>query len=77
MARRLTAGLGRGGTLLALIILPLYVPVLIFGVAAGGGGDALAGAREFALLVLCALLALSVTLAPFAIAAAVRVGVEQ
>ncbi len=72
----LTLGAGRGGTLLALIILPLFVPVLIFGTAVSETllfGDA----PRFPLLILCALLAGAVTLAPFAIAAALKIGVEQ
>ena len=72
----LTVGVNRGGTLLALIILPLFVPVLIFGTAVTE--TLLLGAsREFPLLILCALLAGSITLAPFAIAAALKIGVEQ
>ncbi len=72
----LTLGAGRGGTLLALIILPLYVPVLIFGTAVSE--TLLFGSTpQFPLLILCALLAGTLTLAPFAIAAALRIGVEQ
>lgn len=72
----LTVGVTRGGTLLALIILPLFVPVLIFGTAVSETllfGDA----PRFPLLILCALLAATATLAPFAIAAALKIGVEQ
>lgn len=72
----LTVGVGRGGTLLALIILPLFVPVLIFGTAVSEPllfGDA----ARFPLLILCALLAGAVTLAPFAIATSLKIGVEQ
>lgn len=72
----LTVGVSRGGTLLALIILPLFVPVLIFGSAVSDTllfGDG----ATFPLLILCALLAGTITLAPFAIAAALKIGVEQ
>lgn len=72
----LTVGVSRGGTLLALIILPLFVPVLIFGTAVTET-MLLGASREFPLLILCALLAGSITLAPFAIAAALRIGTEQ
>ena len=72
----LTVGVNRGGTLLALIILPLFVPVLIFGTAVTET-LLLGTSREFPLLILCALLAGSITLAPFAIAAALKIGVEQ
>ena len=43
----LTVGLRRGGLLLSLLVLPLYVPTLIFGAEAvrrAGGGARLAGA---------------------------------
>ncbi len=68
----LTVGLRRGGMLLALLVLPLYVPVLIFG--AGAVGDAAGGldvGAQFAFL--GAILALALTLAPLAVAAALRV----
>lgn len=71
----LTLGLRQGGVLLALLILPLYIPVLIFGtgvVEAAGSGLATGG--FFAIQ--GALLALAVTLAPFAAAAALRIGVS-
>lgn len=71
----LTVGLGRGGVLIALLILPLYVPVLIFGAGAvdlsAHGLDA-SGQLYF----LAALLILALTLAPFAIAAAIKVSLE-
>lgn len=71
----LTVGLPRGGLLLALLTLPLYTPVLIFGangVAANMDGLPATGS----LLLLAAMLALALTLAPLAIAAALRVSVE-
>ena len=71
----LTVGLPRGGLLLALLTLPLYTPVLIFGangVAANVDGLPATGS----LLLLAAMLALALTLAPIAIAAALRVSVE-
>lgn len=67
----LTVSLHRGGVLLAIIILPLYIPILIFG--AGMVTQSINGAdisgQIYALL---AILALSVTLAPFAIAGALK-----
>lgn len=67
----LTVTLHRGGVLLAIIILPLYIPVLIFGAGmvtqAGLNSDI--STQIYALL---AILMLSVTLAPFAIAGALR-----
>ena len=71
----LVAGTGRGGLLVALLVMPLYVPTLLFGSGAAmtalGGGDPSAE-----LLWLAALLAASITLAPFGIGAALRVGQE-
>ncbi|RKZ42747.1 MAG: heme exporter protein CcmB [Gammaproteobacteria bacterium] len=71
----LTVGLRRGGVLLSLLVLPLYIPVLIF--AAGAVNEA---ARGFPvagqLYFLAALLSLSLTLAPFAVAAALRISLS-
>ncbi|MCP3909098.1 MAG: heme exporter protein CcmB [Oceanicoccus sp.] len=72
----LTVGIRKGGLLLSLIILPLYIPVLIFGVAsvkAAVDGFDYAGQ----LAVLGAFLALAVTLAPLAIAASVRISADN
>jgi heme exporter protein B len=69
----LTVGMRRSGILLALLVLPLSVPVLIFG--AGAVDATLAGVSAAApLLLLGAGLALAVPLAPLACAAALRVG---
>jgi heme exporter protein B len=71
----LTVGLKRGGLLLALITLPLYVPVLILG--AGAVAAQINGVDPSAqLLWLAAILALMLTLTPFAAALALRVGME-
>jgi len=71
----LTVGLPRGGMLLALLILPLYTPVLIFG--ANGVAAAVEGLPvQGPMLLLAAMLVLAITLAPLAIAAALRVSVE-
>ncbi|MEF8792355.1 heme exporter protein CcmB [Thiohalorhabdus sp.] len=68
----LTVGLRRGGLLLTLLVLPLYVPVLIF--AAGAVDNAAAGFPVAGqLYFLAALLVLSVTLAPLATAASLRI----
>jgi heme exporter protein B len=71
----LTMSLNRNGSLLALLVLPLAVPVLIFGARA----TALAITGEpFAapLYLLAALAVLGATLTPWALAAAVRIGLE-
>lgn len=64
-----TVGLRRGGLLVSLLVLPLYVPVLIFGLSAAGGGPDLATAS---LLILLALALASLVLSPLAAAAALR-----
>ena len=72
----LTVGLRRGGLLLTLIILPLYVPVLILG--AGAITSVMEGVEaDGQLLWLAAMLAAALTLAPFGAALALRVGMEQ
>ncbi|MFZ1391494.1 MAG: heme exporter protein CcmB [Dokdonella sp.] len=70
----LTVGMRRSGMLLALLVLPLYVPVLIF--AAGACNAAQAGLPFLApLLWLGAALALALVLAPMACAAALRISI--
>jgi heme exporter protein B len=71
----LTLGSRRGGPLLALLVLPLYVPVLIFGVGAVEGAVTGIGSRP-QLLILAAMLLAAVALAPFATAAALRLALE-
>ena len=71
----LTLGLRGGGVLLALLVLPLYVPVLILG--AGSVDMAAAGlAPDGQLLLLSALLILAAAFAPWATAAALRISME-
>jgi heme exporter protein B len=71
----LTLGVRGGGVLVSLLVLPLYIPVLIFGAGAVGaeasglGGDA-------HLLLLGGLLASASALTPWAAAAALRIAVE-
>ena len=71
----LTVGLRRGGAMLSLLVLPLYVPILIFGastVTASANGLPVMGQ----LYILAAMLILSVCLGPLATAAALRVSVN-
>jgi len=68
----LTLGLRRGGVLLALLVLPLYVPVLIFGVAAVSAASVGPASPWPPFLILCALSLASIGLAPIAAAAALR-----
>jgi heme exporter protein B len=71
----LTMGVKRSGSLLALLVLPLAVPVLIFGARATA--QSIAGVWPgAALYLLGAMAVLTATLAPWAVAAAVRIGLE-
>ena len=71
----LTVGLRGGGVLLSLLILPLYIPVLIFAanaVGSAGAGLDITGQLAF----LGSLLALGLALAPLATAAALRISLN-
>lgn len=71
----LTVGLRRGGLLLSLLVLPLYVPTLIFGAEAvkrgAGAGDAVTP-----LLLLSGVTAGAMAILPFAAAAALRINLR-
>jgi len=71
----LTLGSRGGGALLALLVLPLYVPALVFG---AGAVSAQAAGLDFGshLALLGAMLALAVFFAPLATAMAVRIALE-
>ncbi|MGL1832101.1 heme exporter protein CcmB [Rhodocyclaceae bacterium SMB388] len=71
----LTLGLRGGGVLLALLVLPLFVPVLIFGAGAVDAHLGGTGADAHLLLLAGGLLG-ALALAPFACAAALRIAVE-
>jgi heme exporter protein B len=68
----LTVSVRRGGLLASLLVMPFYIPVLIFGVAASGGAAAMPGAAHQGLLLLGAVTLLSVVVGPLAAAAAIR-----
>ena len=71
----LTVGLNRGSALLSLLVLPLAMPVLIFGartVALAAAGDAVSAGVYF----LAAYCMLSLSFAPFAAAAALKISNE-
>lgn len=71
----LTVGLQKGGVLLTLLTLPLYIPVLIFATSAiemASHGMPIQGQ----LAILGAMLVGAATLTPFAISAALRVSVQ-
>lgn len=72
----LTLGLRSAGVLLSLMIIPLYIPVLIFGtgtVVAASEGASVSGQ----LALMGAFLVLALTLAPFAAAAALRISLSN
>lgn len=71
----LTLGLRGGGVLVSLLVLPLYVPVLIFGAGAVGAQAAAIGAQSH-LLLLAAFLVVSSLFAPWAAAAGLRISIE-
>jgi heme exporter protein B len=72
----LTVALRRGGLLLAILVLPLTIPVLIFGVAAANA--AIVGPVPFGtpFSILCALTLISIVIGPFAAAVALRQGLD-
>jgi len=72
----LTVALRRGGLLLAILVLPLTVPILIFGVAASNA--AIIGPIPFGtpFSILCALTLISLVIGPMAAALALRQGLE-
>ena len=71
----LTLGLRGGGALLSLLVLPLYVPVLIFGAGAiEASGVGLSASAHLSLL--AAFLLMALVFAPWATAVALRIAVE-
>ena len=72
----LAVTLRRGGLILAILVLPLTIPVLIFGVAAANSASV--GPVPFGVpfTILCGLTLISLVLGPFAAAAALRHGLE-
>jgi heme exporter protein B len=72
----LSVTLRRGGLLLSVLVLPLSVPALIFGVSASTAAITGPVALSPAFTILCALTLVSVVVGPFAAAAALRHGME-
>ena len=71
----LTVGLRKGGLILSLVVMPLYVPVLIFGAGAVNGAvEGFGIGAELAIL--AAMLLAALILAPFAVAGALRISVN-
>lgn len=71
----LTVSLRRGGLLLSLIVMPLYMPVLIFGASAVQNA-AQGGSVAAQLAVLGAFMALALVLAPLAVVGALKISVD-
>ncbi len=71
----LTVGLKRGGMLISLLILPFYMPVLIFGSAAIQNAVLGVSAMPY-IAIIGAMLCLAIALAPLAIAAGLRISVD-
>lgn len=71
----LTVGLQKGGILLSLLVLPLYIPVLIFATSAI---DTSAMSLDYTaqLAILGAMLAVGLVMAPFAVSSALKVSVS-
>ncbi|WP_137391885.1 heme exporter protein CcmB [Rhodoligotrophos defluvii] len=69
----LTVGLRRGGIIISLLVLPLYIPVLIFGISASLGMPADGALFGASMLILVAITLACVVLCPVAAAAALRV----
>jgi len=72
----LTLSARRGGLLLALLVLPLYVPTLIFGISAMSSAALGLDGFEASFLILCAISLASVVLGPLAAAAALRLQMQ-
>lgn len=69
----LTLATRKGGLLIALLVLPLYVPTLVFGTSAVDASLVTAGGAMAPLLILAAISLLSLVVSPLAAAAALRV----
>ena len=72
----LTAGVRRSGPLIAILVLPLYGPVVIFGAGALSPTGDSAVVDSAALLFLAAYALLALAISPFAMAAAMRLAVD-
>ena len=68
----ITVGIRRGGIIISLLILPLYVPVLIFGVASTSGVAGIPGLAGSSMMILTAVSLVSLVISPLASAAVLR-----
>ncbi len=72
MGAAITVGLRKGGLLISLLILPLYIPLLIFGVSVTTGGMGGPDITWPSYLILLAIVLLALVVSPLASAAALR-----
>ena len=72
----LTLKARNGGLLLALIVLPLYIPTLIFGISTVSAATLQSGAFESSFLILMAISMASLVIGPLAAAAALRIQMQ-
>jgi len=72
----LTLGLRGGGVLLSFLVLPLYIPVLVYGAGAISASMAQGVSIQPYLLLLSAFMILSLIFAPWATAAALKISIE-
>ena len=72
----LTLGLRGGGVLISLLVLPLYIPVLVYGSGAIAASMQSSAELQPYFLLLSAFLLLSLVFAPLAIAASLRISLE-
>ncbi|MFV1997728.1 MAG: heme exporter protein CcmB [Acidiferrobacterales bacterium] len=72
----LTLGLRGGGVLLSLLVLPLYIPILIYGAGAVAASAVPGADLQAYFSLLAAFLILALVFAPWAIAAALRISIE-
>lgn len=72
----LTLRARRGGLLVALLVLPLYVPTLVFGISAIAAVVTPPGSFEASFAILCAISLASLVLGPLAAAAAIRMQLQ-
>jgi heme exporter protein B len=75
IAAALTLGLRGGGVLSALLVLPLYIPLLIFGAGAAGAASAGLGGHAH-LFLIGAFLLVSGAISPWATASALRIALD-
>lgn len=76
IAAALTLGLRGGGVLVSLLVLPLYIPVLVYGAGAISTSMVVGASIEPYILLLLAFSLLSITFSPWVTAAALKISLE-